>query len=218
MYLFNNFILMDLDQLPDHIVYSKNVIEFVTVAAETCLFLERAAELSRTDFIQKSVKILPLLYLNASLLDVPEAVYDNITEKFVNEEDYQFVREQVEQLLGSDDSYLETFHPDMAISDTPIAAFVSENLADIYQELKDFAASYQLGDTDVMNDALVACLEAFGEHWGQKLLNALRALHALRFSDGFGVEDDDSSSKKVIDRNSFLKFQHDEDDGLMNLL
>jgi len=209
---------MDLDQLPDHIVYSKNVIEFVTVAAETCLFLERAAELSRTDFIQKSVKILPLLYLNASLLDVPEAVYDNITEKFVNEEDYQFVREQVEQLLGSDDSYLETFHPDMAISDTPIAAFVSENLADIYQELKDFAASYQLGDMDVMNDALVACLEAFGEHWGQKLLNALRALHALRFSDGFGVEDDDSSSKKVIDRNSFLKFQHDEDDGLMNLL
>ena len=209
---------MDLDQLPDHIVYSKNVIEFVTVAAETCLFLERAAELSRTDFIQKSVKILPLLYLNASLLEIPEAVYDNITEKFVNEEDYQFVREQVEQLLGSDDSYLETFHPDMAISDTPIAAFVSENLADIYQELKDFAASYQLGDTDVMNDALVACLEAFGEHWGQKLLNALRALHALRFSDGFGVEDDDSSSKKVIDRNSFLKFQHDEDDGLMNLL
>jgi len=151
-------------------------------------------------------------------LEIPEAVYDNITEKFVNEEDYQFVREQVEQLLGSDDSYLETFHPDMAISDTPIAAFVSENLADIYQELKDFAASYQLGDTDVMNDALVACLEAFGEHWGQKLLNALRALHALRFSDGFGVEDDDSSSKKVIDRNSFLKFQHDEDDGLMNLL
>lgn len=209
---------MDLDQLPDHIVYSKNVIEFVTVAAETCLFLEHAAELSRTDFIQKSVKILPLLYLNASLLEIPEAVYDNITEKFVNEEDYQFVREQVEQLLGPDDSYLETFHPDMAISDTPIAAFVSENLADIYQELKDFAASYQLGDTDVMNDALVACLEAFGEHWGQKLLNALRALHALRFSDGFGVEDDDSSSKKVIDRNSFLKFQHDEDDGLMNLL
>lgn len=209
---------MDLDQLPDHIVYSKNVIEFVTVAAETCLFLEHAAELSRADFVQKSVKILPLLYLNASLLEIPEAVYDNITEKFVNEEDYQFVREQVEQLLGPDDSYLETFHPDMAISDTPIAAFVSENLADIYQELKDFAANYQLGDTDVMNDALVACLEAFGEHWGQKLLNALRALHALRFSDGFGVEDDDSSSKKVIDRNSFLKFQHDEDDGLINLL
>jgi hypothetical protein len=210
---------MDLDQLPDHIVYSKNVIEFVTVAAETCLFLEHAAEFPRTDFIQKSIKILPLLYLNASLVDIPQPVYEDAPEKFVTEDDYQFVREQIEGLLGADDSYLEVFHPDMAISDTPIAAFVSENLADIYQELKDFAASYQLGDIDIMNDALVACLEAFGEHWGQKSLNALRALHALRFSDGFGVEEDDSSStSKSIDRNSFLNFRHDEDDELTNLL
>lgn len=211
---------METDQLPDHIVYSTNVIEFVTVAAETCLFLEHTAEFSRTDFIQKSVKLLPLLYLKTSLLEIPEAVYDDVTEKFVNEDDYQFVREQVEQLLGADDSYLETFHPDMAISDTPIAAFVSENLADIYQELKDFAANYQLGDIDIMNDALVACLEAFGEHWGQKTLNALRALHALRFSDGFGQEDENnvSSGGKVVDRNSFLNFQHDEDDELTNLL
>lgn len=212
------------DQLPDHIVYSKKVIEFVTVAAETCLFLEHATELTSVDFVQKAVKILPLLYLDASLLEIPELVDEDSTERFVGEEDYQFVREQVEQLLGSDDSYLEVFHPDMALSDTPIAAFVSENLADIYQELKDFAANYQLGDVDIMNDALVACLDAFGAHWGQKLLNALRALHALRFSDGFGAEDDDMESNKQnkIDRNSFLQFLHDdeedEDDELSKLL
>ena len=211
---------MDTDQLPDHIVYSKKVIEFVTVAAETCLFLEHVDELPKIDFIQKSVKILPLLYLNASLVDIPDPVFDEIPERFVNEEDYQFVREQVEQLLGTDDSYLEVFHPDMALSDTPIAAFISENMADIYQELKDFAANYQLGDIDIMNDALVACLEAFGEHWGQKLLNGLRALHAIRFSDGFGTDkdEDEPASKKTIDRNSFLNFQHDDDDELTKLL
>jgi hypothetical protein len=205
---------MDTDQLPDHIVYSSKVIEFVTVAAETCLFLEHADELSKTDFVQKSIKILPLLYLNTSLLDIPEPVFDDIPERFVNEGDYQFVREQVEQLLGTDDSYLEVFHPDMALSDTPIAAFVSENMADIYQEMKDFAANYQLGDIDIMNDALVACLEAFGEHWGQKLLNALRALHAYRYSDGFGTEetDDNLNGNKSIDRNSFFNFQHDDEE------
>ncbi len=211
---------MDTDQLPDHIVYSVKVIDFVTVAAETCLFLEHAEEFSKTDFIQKSVKILPLLYLNASMLDIPNAVFDDIPERFVNEDDYQFVREQVEQLLGTDDSYLEVFHPDMALSDTPIAAFVSENMADIYQELKDFAANYQLGDIDIMNDALVACLEAFGDHWGQKLLNALRALHAVRFSEGFGMENEgeEPSDRKLIDRNTFLNFQHEDDDELSELL
>ena len=211
---------MDTDQLPDHIVYSKKVIEFVTVAAETCLFLEHANEFTKTDFVQKSIKILPLLYLDASLLDIPDSVFEEIPERFVNEEDYQYVHELLEQLLGSDDSYLEVFHPDMALSDTPIAAFVSENLADIYQELKDFAANYQLGDIDIMNDALAACLDAFGEHWGQKLLNALRALHALRFSEGFGLEDTDNESagSTSLDRNSFLNFQHDDDDELTKLL
>jgi len=210
---------MEIDQLPNHIVYSKNVIEFVTVAAETCLFLEHTAELIRTDFIQKSVKILPLLYLKALLIEIPETVFDEVPVRFVSEDDYLFVREQVEQILGAGDSYLEVFHPDMAISDTPIVAFVSENLADIYQELKDFAANYQLADTDIMNDSLVTCLVAFGEHWGQKLLNALRALHALRFSDGFGKVDEDDflSTQNTIDRNSFLNFQHDDEDELTNL-
>lgn len=212
---------MDIDQLPDHIVYSKKVIEFVTVAAETCLFLENATEFSNVEFVDKSVKILPLLYLNASLIDIPKAVYEDGVERFVSEEDYVFVKEQVEQLLGKDDSYLETFHPDMALSDTPIAAFISENLADIYQELKDFAANYQLGDVDIMNDALVICLDAFGEHWGQKLLNALRALHSIRFSDGFGSDDtsDEPNNQNKIDRNAFLHFLHeDEDEDLDNLL
>ena len=212
---------MDFDQLPDHIVYSKNVIEFVTVAAETCLFLEHSTEFSQPDFVRKSVKLLPLLYLKASLIDIPERIFDVAPESFVTEEDYLFVKEQLEQILGVDDSYLEVFHPDMAISDTPIAAFVSENLADIYQELKDFAANFQLGETDIMNDALVTCLETFGEHWGQKLLNAMRALHAIRFSDGFGevIEGGLSTSGKKIDRNSFLNFLHeDDDDDLSNLL
>ena len=208
------------EQLPDHIVYSKNVIEFVTVAAETCLFLEHSAELSREDFVLKSIKLLPLLYLKASLVEIPASVFDEGAEKFVTEEDYQYIREQVERLLGADDCYLEVFHPDMSLSDTPIAAFVSENIADLYQELKDFAANFQLGEVDIMNDALVVCLEAFGEHWGQKLLNAMRALHSLRFSDGFNaVENNDTIvENKKIDRNSFLNFLHDDENESDNVL
>lgn len=211
---------MDTDQLPDHIVYSAAVIEFVTVTAETCLFLEHASETTRTDFVQKIVKILPLLYLKASMLEIPQAVYEDSPERFVAEDDYLYIKEQVELLLGPDDSYLETFHPDMAISDTPIAAFVSENLADVYQELKDFAANYQLADIDIMNDALIVCLEAFGEHWGQKLLNALRALHAIRFSENFGQENEDEESEGAarLNRNTFLNFLHDEEEGLNQLL
>ncbi len=199
-----------MDQLPNHYVFSPAVIDFVTVVAETCFLLERASEESRSQFIEKSVKILPLLYLKASLLEKTEADYD-LVERFVTEQDYLFVKEQLEVLLGEKDSYLETFHPDMAFSDTPVAAFISEDLADCYQELKDFASNYQSADVEVMEEALTICLEAFGEHWGRKLLNALKALHQIRYSDDFGAESEEEKPKKKLDRNNFVDFLRDEE-------
>ena len=49
--------------------------------------------------------------------------------------------------------------------------------------MKDLACNYQTQNESVMNDALVACLEAFEQHWGQKLLNVLRPLHAITLSN-----------------------------------
>ena len=49
-------------------IYDKNTVEFVTVAAEFCGFLERTGEMKRRSFVDKALKLLPLLYLKASLL------------------------------------------------------------------------------------------------------------------------------------------------------
>ncbi len=205
-----NYKMMSENQL----VYSKNVIEFTTVAVETCLLLEKAREFTKADFISKATKILPLLYLKTTLLELEENDEVFGIERFVTEDDYLYVKNQVESLLGADDSFLEVFHPDMPYSDTPIAAFISENLADIYQELKDFAANFQIGEEEIMTSALYNCAESFSEHWGQKLLNALRALHALRYSDNFGNEDENDefnpSEYRKLDRDSFLRFQSEE--------
>jgi len=211
---------MEIENLPDHLVYSPQVIDFVTVAAETCLLLEHAGEQSYEGFVEKNLQLLSMLYLKSVLLAVPERVFDDPTERFVTEADYNEVKDSVAALMGEKDSFLETFHPDMSLSDTPIAAFVSENLADIYQELKDFAANYKLGEIDVMNDALADCLTAFAEHWGQKVVNTMRALHTLRYSYdfGLGVEDDEIQPALKMNRNAFLGFLRDDDDAANLLL
>ena len=49
-------------------IYSRNVIDFLTVAAEYCSFLESCDKESDKNFIDKITKILPLLYLKVSLL------------------------------------------------------------------------------------------------------------------------------------------------------
>ena len=121
------------------------------------------------------------LYCTSKHAFLPKAAeeMDGYPERFVTEQEYEDLRQLIAQQLGSDDAYLEVFVEDMRYSDEPITAFISENIADIYQEIKDLACNYQTREEAIMNDALVSCLEAFEQHWGQKLLNVLRPLHAL---------------------------------------
>ncbi|WP_319503855.1 DUF5063 domain-containing protein [Bacteroides graminisolvens] len=178
------------------VIFDRNVIEFVTVAAEFCGFLERAEGMKRDKFVDTSLKILPLLYLKASLLPECEMMSDEYPENYVTEETYEILRMNIASVLTEKDDYLEVFLPDMAYSDTPIKKCISEDLADIYQDIKDFIFIFQLGLNETMNDSLVICKENFGNIWGQKLVNTLRALHDVKyntspFEDEEESEDDD---------------------------
>lgn len=169
-------------------IYERNTIEFVTVALEFCTFVETTAQSSLFDFTDKAVKLLPLLYLKATLLPEVSPGEDVEPELTVTEDMYESIRTQIAGLLGERDSYLETFHPDMQYSDTPIAAFISENLADVYQDTGNFISLFRQGNEEVMKEALALCRTNFRDFWGQQLLNALKALHAVRYSDEESLE------------------------------
>ena len=165
-------------------IYERNTIEFVTVALEYFSLVEQAAENSLFSFVDKAVKMLPLLYLKATLLPLIETDDEDVDpELMVTEEMYETVRNRLAGLLGEKDSYLETFHKDMPYSDTPIAAFISENLADVYQDTGNFIELFRQGNEEVMTAALGICQTNFRDYWGQQVLNALKALHALRYTD-----------------------------------
>ncbi len=185
------------------IVFDRNTVEFVTVAAEFCGFLERVPAMKRRDFVDKALKLLPLLYLKASLLPEGERMDETDPETFVTEADYERVRGSIAALMGSMDDYLDVFLEDMAYSDTPITQTVSENLADIYQVLKDFVCVYQLGLERTMNDSLVICNGHFAAFWGQRLLNAMRALHDVKYGHHAGDADEEIDEEELF-RNSPL--------------
>lgn len=174
------------------VIFDKNVIEFVTVAAEFCAFLERSENMKRQAFVDTILKLLPLLYLKASMLPECEMIGDEAPESYVTEEIYEILRINLAAILAEKDDYLEVFLPDMAYSDEPIKKNISEDLADIYQDLKDFIFVFQLGLNETMNDSLAICQENFGMLWGQKLVNTLRALHDIKYSPKAKGEDEDS--------------------------
>ena len=181
------------------VIFDKNSIEFVTVAAEYCSFIERSREIERNKFVDKALKILPLLYLKASLIPECELIGEGDLEVFVTEDDYEWVRRSVAELLGVQDDYLEVFLPDMAYSDTPIKKCISEDLADIYQDLKDFIGVFQLGLNATMNDSLYVCKEHFAEYWGQRLVNTMRALHDVKYNQSQDEEEQESWDDNEFD-------------------
>lgn len=167
------------------VVYSRNVIEFVTVANEFCVFVETVSEQTRKDFLGKLQKILPLLYLKASLLPMlsDEDEDQETPEKFVSETDYQFILKKLSSRLGEFDSYTELPEPGTQIGEINVEANISENVADIYQDMKDFILAYRIGTVDVMRAALWECKNNFEQYWGQRLVNGLRAIHMLVYGN-----------------------------------
>ena len=174
-------------------IYDKNTLEFVTVTLEFCSWIEKIAEYDLFKFVDYGVKLLPLLYLKATLLpetgelDEP----DSEASQFITEETYNIVRSRLIDLLGEYDSYLETFHPDIQYSDSPVVAFISENLADIYQDVGNFVALFRDSDEETMLLALQQCSENFRLYWGQTSLNALKALHAIRYNENLNLESEE---------------------------
>ena len=177
-------------------IFEKNVIEFVTVAAEFCAFLERAEHMKRKAFVDTSLKILPLLYLKASMLPQCETIGDETPETYVTEEIYEILRINLSGLMGDKDDYLDVFVQDMVYSDQPIKKSISEDLADIYQDIKDFIFVFQLGLNETMNDSLAICQENFGTLWGQKLVNTLRALHDVKYNQEQEEEEEENGNEE----------------------
>lgn len=170
-------------------IYSKEVLEFVIACRDFCIFIEQADKPDIKRFIDDSHKLLPLLYLKATYLPTLDSKYEDFNERFVTEKDYESVHKGILAKLGQYDAYEEVFDPGRKDSEEPIGASISENLADIYQDLKDFILLYEIGSDEVMYEAVWACKQSFEIYWGQRLTNALRALHFLRYSEEIDEEE-----------------------------
>lgn len=183
-------------------VYSRNVVEFVAVANEFCKYAEHASELKGDEILKIMQRILPFLYLKASLLPQLEPVFEDGNEKFVTESDWNIINNAFKSKLASANDYLEVFDEKIKDSEGPLTSSISEDLADIYQDMKDFLLLYQTGTNEIMNDAVWECRLNFENFWGQKLVNTLRAVHKFLYSGEEITEIEEDEEKKDENRNT----------------
>lgn len=165
-------------------IHSQKIIDFTTLSAKYCLELEQVAQNENPkEFIKKLLLLLPLLYTKATQL--VDDIEDNgeYTENQVTEDDYNYIRNNIYSLIAQYDEYLDVFVEDMKYSDKPILKSISEDLADIYQDLRNFLAIYELGIEAQSSVALYEVIQQFTTYWGQRVVNVTRALHEIIYNE-----------------------------------
>lgn len=167
----------------EKIIYSRQVVEFAASANEYCKYLEGIEKIKGIEILKVMQRLLPFIYLRASLLPLLEPVLQEGNDKTVTEFDWTRLHDMLLTKTGNNDPFpvvVDLGDP----SDGLYTGSISENLADIYQDLKDFVVNYKSGTEDVMNDAVWEVMMNFEEFWGLKLLNVLTAIHRVLYSEG----------------------------------
>jgi hypothetical protein len=176
-------------------VYSGHVVEFTAVAAEFCKYAEHASEIKGAEMLKIMQKLLPLLYLKASMLPQLEPYFEEGNEKFVSENDWNIIQDKLKATLGAANDYIELpDEPTSADEGTKLSG-ISEDLTDIYQDMKNYVLLYQTGTDEVMNDAIWECRMNFENYWGIRLLNSLKAIHSF-LSSGKDIDDIEENGAK----------------------
>ena len=174
----------------NNLIYTKSITEFITISAEYCLFVENTLTFSKYEFLDKSRKLLSLLYLKGSLLPKFEYEYNEDIEKFVTEEDWSFINESISKKLDQYNDYKDIVQSDTTGKYEVVLSSIGENLADVYQDIKNFVSLFNMGTEDIMKDAIGECQLNFEEFWGQKALNGLKAIHRVLLNPEISEENE----------------------------
>lgn len=206
----------------EELIYSREVIEFTAVANEYCRICSEETGSEGVRFLAVQQKLLPLLYYKTLLIRDFEPVLAESVETFVTEEEWAAVERSILKMLGEANDYIDVPGPEETPVEGVVTGSIAENMADVFQDLKDFLVAYNIGTSEIMNDALWQCLENFRISWGRKVVVTIRAIHdamktpgriGIRSGTADGEHEDIDTSDWIISKR-MREMREDEDDGL----
>lgn len=169
----------------DDPVYSRKVLEMLTVANEFCLFMEKAEEYSEDELLNFLQKISPLIYLKSVLLPDIEVKDEDAVEHYVSEEQWAAMFNILYNKFGEKDQFHFVDLHEKSHND-PVKGSLAESFTDIYQDLKDFVLLYQKPMKAFKENAVNECKRMFETRYGYLLIIAQSAIHCIQYPDDNG--------------------------------
>ena len=167
----------------DDPLYSRKVLEMVTVANEYCLFLEKADQYSLDEILGFIQKVIPLIYLKSSLLPDIHVTDEDAVEHYVTEEQWEAMFNTLHNILGPADEFFFVDPHEKSHND-PVKGSLAICFTDTYQDLKDFLMLFQNPLRSFKENAVRECRRLFETRYGFRILNANAAVHAILFPAG----------------------------------
>ena len=178
------------------------VKDFLLVANEYCMLIENMTEFSKKEFLEKIQKILSLTYLKASVLPAPISDEDLYVEKFVQEDDWQFIQNALATKLGSHESFFDISTPETVEFGNNENISLSEAITDVYQDMKDIVTLFEIATPESLEGGLFDCKMNFERYWGPRLLAVLSVLHNIIYgTENLDDESSTSSNKSDVSDN-----------------
>lgn len=170
---------------------SPNSLALIALCNEYCAAVENSTEADSRSFTDTMLRLLPRIYISASDLSADNMEEAMGLDSALDENHYDEVRNAMAALMGENDTYLEVFEEDMKYSDTPIAASVSEGLADLFQVFYNFIESVKDAPSYLVTAALASLKYDFENYWSATLCNVMRPLNHIKYNSPDNQYDDD---------------------------
>jgi len=167
--------LEDNERIDTSMIDGKQIAEILTIAFEFCTYIEQSKSQKKEEILIYLNSLLPLLYLKGTLLQIPEQEFDYQAERHVTEQVWEDIYIELKELFKEDDSYF-VWNSELKEAEEQS---LSENIADIYQDAKDFILLYTTYSYHAKMTAIVMFTELFYARWGLIISSMLRHIHYL---------------------------------------
>jgi len=166
-------------------IKSTAVLEMIRIAHEYNTFTEDLEKKKLEDIISFYQKVLPLMYLKASLLPDVKVSDETANERYVAEEHWEAVFMKLKTQFAKADEYWE-----LDENNDSVKASLSEKLADIYQDTKDFVVLFQKNQMAAKENAIFEMKRLFKVHWGPRSNSVLSHLHTILYQKEIDQENE----------------------------
>lgn len=154
-----------------------SIHEFSVAAREYCKFIEEDETTKSQDYVLRCLQLLLTLHLRG--LKLP-GLGTGKSENGIGLEQWQVIRARIASRLDRD-AYSMIFEP-FDESPAPLLGSLSDDLADIWKDLKEGLLQFDLGTTSGIENAVWMWRFGLEYHWGTRhSAHAIGALHHLLF-------------------------------------